>query len=50
MNYVHSLDEKELTLTLWQMSTECIVVFPDGVGVLPWMLCGTKEIGEVPAL
>lgn len=46
MTYVHSLDEKEFTHTLWQMCTECIVVFPDGVGVLPWMLCGTNEIGE----
>lgn len=45
MNYVHELDEKKLTHTLWEMCTECIVVFPDGIGVLPWMLCGTNEIG-----
>ena len=49
MNYVHVLDERELTRTLWQMCTECIVVFPDGVGVLPWMLCGTNEIGDATA-
>lgn len=49
MNYVHPLDEKQLTHTLWQMCTECIVVFPDGIGVLPWMLCGTNEIGEATA-
>ena len=49
MNYVHTLDEREFTRTLWQMCTECIVVFPDGVGVLPWMLCGTNEIGEATA-
>lgn len=49
MNYVHELDEKKLTHTLWGMCTECIVVFPDGVGVLPWMLCGTNEIGEATA-
>ena len=49
MTYVHSLDEKEFTKTLWQMCTECIVVFPDGVNVLPWMLCGTNEIGEATA-
>lgn len=49
MNYVHELDEKKLTHTLWQMCTECIVVFPDGVGVLPWMLCGTNSIGEATA-
>lgn len=46
MNYVHELDEKKLTHTLWEMCTECIVVFPDGVGVLPWLLCGTNMIGE----
>lgn len=49
MNYVHELDEKAFTHTLWQMCTECIVVFPDGVGVLPWMLCGTNAIGQATA-
>lgn len=49
MNYVHELDEKKFTHTLWEMCTECIVVFPDGIGVLPWMLCGTNEIGEATA-
>ena len=49
MTYVHDLDEKAFTRTLWQMETECIVVFPEGVNVLPWMLCGTNEIGEATA-
>lgn len=49
MNYVHELDDKKFTHTLWQTCTECMVVFPDGVGVLPWMLCGTNEIGEATA-
>lgn len=49
MNYVHELDEKKFTHTLWEMCTECIVVFPGGVGVLPWMLCGTNSIGEATA-
>ena len=49
MTYVHDLDEKAFTRTLWQMCTECIVVFPEGVNVLPWMLCGTNEIGEATA-
>ena len=31
------------------MITECIVVFPDGVGVLPWMVCGNEEIGLATA-
>ena len=49
MNFVHELDDRSFTRSLWQMCTECIVVFPDGVGVLPWMLCGTNEIGEATA-
>jgi rhamnulose-1-phosphate aldolase len=49
MTYVHDLDERVFTRTLWRMSTESIVVFPDGVGVLPWMLCGTDEIGRATA-
>ena len=49
MTYVHDLNEKAFTRTLWQMCTECIVVFPDGVNVLPWMLCGTNEIGAATA-
>ena len=49
MTYVHDLDEVRFTKTLWQMCTECVVVFPDGVNVLPWMLCGTNEIGEATA-
>ena len=49
MTYVHPLDEKAFSHTLWTMSTECVVVFPEGVGVLPWMLCGTDEIGVATA-
>lgn len=49
MTYVHDLDERAFTRTLWQMCTECVVIFPDGVNVLPWMLCGTNEIGEATA-
>ena len=49
MTYVHDLDERAFTRTLWRMCTECIMVFPDGVNVLPWMLCGTNEIGVATA-
>jgi rhamnulose-1-phosphate aldolase len=49
MNFVHELDDAKFTHSLWQMCTECIVVFPEGVGVLPWMLCGTNSIGEATA-
>jgi len=49
MNFVHPLEEKSFSHTLWQMCTECIVVFPEGVGILPWMLCGTTTIGKATA-
>ena len=49
MTYVHDLDERAFTRTLWQMSTECVFVFPEGVGVLPWMVCGTRQIGQATA-
>ncbi len=49
MTFVHDLDDKAFTKTLWQMCTECIIVFPEGVSVLPWMVCGNTEIGEATA-
>ncbi len=49
MNTVCPTDEKDFTHKLWQSNTECVVVFPDGVGVLPCMICGTNEIGEATA-
>lgn len=49
MTYVHDLDSRAFTRTLWRMCTEGILVFPDGVNVLPWMLCGTNEIGAATA-
>lgn len=42
-------DEKEFTRALWKSNTEAVVVFPEGIGVLPCMVCGTTEIGEATA-
>lgn len=49
MTRIHPLDEKSFTHTLWEMISECIAVFPDGVGVMPWMVYGTSEIGKATA-
>ncbi len=49
MNAVCPRDEKDFTHKLWQSNTEAIVVFPDGVGILPAMVCGTNEIGQATA-
>jgi rhamnulose-1-phosphate aldolase len=49
MTYVHSIEEKDFSRTLWQMCIEGILVFPEGLAVLPWMLCGTNEIANSTA-
>lgn len=49
MTHIHELDDKKFTHTIWEMCTECIVVFPEGIGVLPWMVCGNNEIGIATA-
>ncbi|MCC8121111.1 MAG: rhamnulose-1-phosphate aldolase [Oscillospiraceae bacterium] len=49
MSHVHPLEDRTFTRSLWQMCTESIMVFPDGVGVLPWMPCGTADIGRATA-
>lgn len=49
MNAVCPIDEKDFTHKLWQSNTESVVVFPDGVGLLPCMVCGTMEIGLATA-
>ncbi|MCU9595649.1 rhamnulose-1-phosphate aldolase [Caldibacillus thermolactis] len=47
LTFTFPLDEKELTRTLWKMQTESIVVFPDGIGIIPWMVPGNSKIGNV---
>jgi len=49
MTHVHPLDARAFTRTLWSMCTEAVLVYPDGVGVLPWMVCGTNELGAATA-
>lgn len=49
MSAVVKTDDRVFTEKLWRSNTEAIVVFPDGVGVLPCMVCGTNEIGEATA-
>ncbi|WP_186576754.1 rhamnulose-1-phosphate aldolase [Aquibacillus kalidii] len=49
MTFTHELDEKSFSKTLWKMCTECIVVFPEGIRLLPWMVPGTNEIGKATA-
>lgn len=49
MTHICRLDNKVFTEILWRMQTESIVVFPEGVSVLPWMVCGGEQIGNATA-
>lgn len=49
MTFVLPIDDKVFTKELWESMTECPVVFPEGVGAIPWMVCGGREIGVVTA-
>ena len=45
LTFVLPLNDEIFTREIWEMETECPVVFPDGIGVVPWMVPGGKEIG-----
>lgn len=45
LTFVLPLDEHDFCARLWQMATECPVVFPGGIGIIPWMVPGGPEIG-----
>lgn len=44
LTFVLPLEDAVFTRELWEMATECPVVFPSGVGVVPWMVPGGREI------
>lgn len=44
LTLVLPLDDKVFTRELWESATECPVVFRNGVGVVPWMVPGGREI------
>lgn len=44
LTFVLPLNDEVFTRELWEMATECPVVFPDGIGVVPWMVPGGRDI------
>ena len=44
LTYVLPLTDRDFSRALWQSATECPVVFPEGVGVCPWMVPGGADI------
>jgi len=44
LSFVLPLKDEVFTRQLWEMATECPVVFPQGIGVVHWMVPGGREI------
>ncbi len=44
LTFVLPLRDEVFTRELWEMATECPVVFPGGIGMVPWMVPGGKAI------
>ena len=44
LTFVLPLTDEVFTRELWEMATECPVVFPEGLGVVGWMVPGEREI------
>lgn len=44
LTFVLPLKDEIFTRELWEMATKCPVVFPSGIGVVPWMVPGGKDI------
>ena len=44
LTFVLPLKDEIFTRELWEMAIECPVVFPSGIGVVPWMVPGGKDI------
>jgi len=46
LTFVLPLKDKVFTRELWEMATEDPVIFPEGIGVVPWMVPGGKAIAD----
>ena len=44
LTFVLPLEDEVFTREIWEMETECPIVFPQGIGVIPWMVPGGREI------
>ncbi|MBP5298196.1 MAG: rhamnulose-1-phosphate aldolase [Lachnospiraceae bacterium] len=44
LTFVLPLEDRVFTRELWETMTECPVIFPSGVGVVPWMVPGGRDI------
>ena len=44
LTFVLPLRDEVFTREIWEMMTECPIVFPDGIGVVGWMVPGGRDI------
>lgn len=49
LSFTQDLSERHWSRLLWKMQAESLVVFPEGVGIIPYMTPGTNEIGIATA-
>lgn len=47
LTFLLPLNSEVFTRELWEMMTECPIIFPEGLGVVEWMVPGGSEIAEV---
>jgi len=46
LTFILPLTAEAFTHELWEMMTEVPVIFPEGIGVVPWMVPGGKAIAD----
>lgn len=46
LSFILPLTDKAFTQEIWSMITECPVVFPEGVGIVPWMIPGSDGLAN----
>jgi rhamnulose-1-phosphate aldolase len=44
LTFILPLTAEAFTRELWEMMTECPIIFPNGIGVVEWMVPGGREI------
>ena len=49
LTFILPLEDKVFTREIWEMMTECPIVFPAGIGVVKWMIPGGREVALASA-
>jgi rhamnulose-1-phosphate aldolase len=50
LTFILPLSARDFSRVLWKSMTECPIVFPQGVGVVPWMVPGGPEIAHASSV